>query len=137
MKIVFIYWIFPVLVVYSDRFFRRDDPDGRCYPVPFVPVVQIRSECKGNRLLLEHELEHRRQLWRMLWLHTLAYLLSKEFRYELEIEAYRRQAYRAQMEVDPDGVNLHVKYGARVILKYHAYGQTYEEILARLTEENP
>ena len=53
--------------------------------------IYIRPAYKEDRPLLEHEKIHVRQFWRTLGFHALFYLLSKTYRLNAEVEAYRVQ----------------------------------------------
>lgn len=55
------------------------------------PVVFIRPVWRGNAGLLVHELEHVRQWWVTLGLHSILYLLSRRYRAWAEARAYAAQ----------------------------------------------
>jgi len=58
----------------------------------FWPHIEIRTEYKGDRGLLQHELEHVRQYWtRGLIIHSLRYKYSQSYRLRCEVEAYKIQ----------------------------------------------
>ena len=53
-------------------------------------LVLVHPSCRGDRLLLEHELVHCRQMRETGWLRfAWRYLTQREFRLRAEVEAYR------------------------------------------------
>lgn len=86
-KLKFIYYIFPVLIVYKD-FLVKEQFEGICYG----PLIAIKSKSKNSKSLLEHELIHSKQTLRMLVLfHMLLYKFSRTYRLKAELEAYNAQ----------------------------------------------
>ena len=75
-------------------------------PVPIIPTTQglngavarsfwfkvhIRPDAMGDEALIQHELEHCRQAWRLPVLHVLLYRISRRYRLWAEISAHRVQ----------------------------------------------
>lgn len=85
MKIKFIFKFIPVPVFYCTWFMAIHA--GKSWNL----FVQIHPEYKDDEGLLEHELTHCRQFWRTLWFHALRYWLDKTYRYQAELEAYKKQ----------------------------------------------
>ena len=54
-------------------------------------IIVIKDTHKDDRGLLEHEKEHVRQFWKNPLFFGLKYLLSKSFRLQMEVEAYKVQ----------------------------------------------
>jgi len=82
-KIKTIYKIFPVLVVYTNKFLKE----------PFVgvswgPIIFIRPEMRNNEIVLEHELVHSKQFFRTFGLQALLYKISDKKKLYYELEAY-------------------------------------------------
>ena len=77
------------MVFYTDRFVPKG---SRGCARGFV--ILIRPQYKdSDRGLLEHEKVHVRQFWTGgMIVHSLRYLLSKQYRFECEVEAYKEQA---------------------------------------------
>jgi len=67
------------------------------------PVIFIRPEYRDDKGLEAHEQVHVRQWWRTLGLHSLLYLVSKRYRLNAEVEAYREQLRYPPASADPDG----------------------------------
>lgn len=65
-------------------------PEG-CAGCARGPVIFIRPEYKNDQGLLEHERTHVRQWLRTFGLHSFLYLLSDDYKYHAELEAYRVQ----------------------------------------------
>lgn len=53
--------------------------------------IRIRPRYRYDKGLLEHEKTHVRQFWQTFGLHSLLYLLSKEYRLDSEAQAYKVQ----------------------------------------------
>jgi len=76
---------FPAVVIYTERL--PDDSRGCANG----PIIRIHPQYKDDKGLHEHEAEHVRQWWKTLGLHSLLYLLSKQYRLWAEVAAYRVQ----------------------------------------------
>lgn len=60
--------------------------------ITYGPVILIKKEYKDDKGLLAHEKVHANQWWtRGLLVHSLRYRFSKDYRYQCELEAYRKQ----------------------------------------------
>lgn len=75
------------MIFYTDRFV----PEGSA-GCARGPLIFIRPACMHDMGLLEHERVHVRQWLRTVGLHSILYLVSKEYRLKTEVEAYRKQA---------------------------------------------
>ena len=94
MKIKTVYKILPVIVIYTDRV-----PEGSAGCANAM-IVRIRPKYKGDEGLLQHELTHVKQAYRLLILfHSLLYLLDDSYRLHAEVEAYRKQLEYSQDKV--------------------------------------
>ena len=72
------------------------------------PVILIRPECKDDTGLVAHERVHVRQ-WRESWgMFWPRYLLSRRWRRDYEVEAYREQ-----LKYSPHCLDLFAGYLAR------------------------
>lgn len=80
----------PCLVFYTDRFFKLF---GKSWAagMAFGPIIWIRPEHKHDIGLLEHEKVHVLQFWRTLGINGILYKFSAKWRFEYELEAYKRQ----------------------------------------------
>ncbi len=96
---------------------------GFC-PCPWV--IFVRPERKGDAALLAHEKVHIEQMRRVgLIRFWLAYLFDDAFRFDSELEAYRRQ-----LELDPGGLYRF----ANGLATIYWLDITYEEALLALVE---
>lgn len=94
MKIKFIYKILPAIVIYTDRV-----PEGSAGCANAM-IVRIRPKYVNDEGLLQHELTHVKQAYRLLILfHSLLYLLDDPYRLHAEVEAYRKQLEYSQDKV--------------------------------------
>jgi len=98
MKIIFVYKILPATVIYTDRL-----PEG-FGGVSNAMIVRIRPKFEGDEGLLQHELTHVKQTYRLLILFaSLLYLLDDDYRLHAEVEAYRKQLeYSKDKDADTD-----------------------------------
>ena len=55
------------------------------------PFILIRPEYKEDKGLLAHERVHVEQFWNAPIIHNLRYLISKQYRLDCEVAAYREQ----------------------------------------------
>ena len=53
--------------------------------------IVVRPDAINDHALIEHELEHCRQAWRLPFLHILLYAMSSRYRRWAEVEAFRVQ----------------------------------------------
>jgi len=94
MKIKFVCKIFPAIVIYTDHV-----PEGSA-GVANAMIVRILPEYEGDEGLLQHELTHVKQAYRLLILfHSLLYLFDAHYRLHAEVEAYRKQLEYSQDKV--------------------------------------
>jgi hypothetical protein len=92
MKIKFVDGILPALVVYTKRV-----PKGSA-GCANGPVIRILPSHKNDEGLLQHELIHVQQAYRLLFIfHALLYYFNDSYRLQAEVEAYRKQ-----LEYSPD-----------------------------------
>lgn len=83
MRIMFVYFVFPVFVFYVKKL--RKFAGRSC-----GPIIVIRKSHKEDKGLLVHELTHSRQLYRSFGLWWALYLFKKK-RHAYEVEAYAEQ----------------------------------------------
>ena len=84
MKLKFVYKVLPVLLIKAP-WLVPDKFDAQCYGFFVAFSTKYNLESKG---LVEHELEHCRQSYRLPLVHPLLYKLSKEYRYKSEHGAF-------------------------------------------------
>ena len=86
MKIKFVDGILPALVVYTKRV-----PKGSA-GCANGPVIRILPSHENDEGLLQHELTHVQQAYRLLFIfHALLYYFSNSYRLQAEVDAYRKQ----------------------------------------------
>jgi len=94
MKIKTVYKILPAIVIYTDHV-----PEGSAGCANAM-IVRIRPEYEGDEGLLQHELTHVKQAYRLLILfHSLLYLFDDSYRLHAEVESYRKQLEYSQDKV--------------------------------------
>jgi hypothetical protein len=86
MKLYFVYKILPVLVHVVNNALTP-----RIAGFSTGPYVRIKKGYENDKGLIEHELVHSKQFYRLPIIHWLMYLLLPTYRYKCEIEAYREQ----------------------------------------------
>ena len=87
MKVKFVYKVLPVLLVQSSLLVPKRF-DAKC----FGPLIAFKNKHSFNdSALVQHELEHSKQSYRLPVLHFLLYMLSKEYRYKSELDAFVMQ----------------------------------------------
>ena len=64
--------------------------------------IRIRPRYKDDKGLLAHEMEHVKQFWRTCGFHGLFYLLSKKYKLNTEVEAYKEQLKHEPASLDPE-----------------------------------
>lgn len=94
MKIKTVYKILPAIVIYTDHV-----PKGSAGCANAM-IVRIRPKYEGDEGLLQHELTHVKQAYRLLILfHSLLYLFDDSYRLHAEVESYRKQLEYSQDKV--------------------------------------
>ena len=98
MKLAFVYKICPAIVIYTDRI-----PEGFA-GMANAMIVRIRPKFKSDAGLLQHELTHVKQSYRLFFLFSsLLYLLDDDYRLYAEVEAYCKQLeYSQDKDADVD-----------------------------------
>ncbi len=102
MRLTWVYRVLPVLVFYTRRFLGWR---GGLTVWFIVPIVLIHPRFRNDRGLLEHELVHARQAYRIYVLDSLLYRSSAWYRYRCEIEAYQ-----AQLRYSPGNENRYARF---------------------------
>ena len=87
MKLKFVYKVLPVLLLQSSLLVPKKF-DAKCYG-PLIAFSNKHSINDGA--LVQHELEHSKQSYRLPLLHPLLYKFSKEYRYKSELDAFVMQ----------------------------------------------
>ena len=64
--------------------------------------IRIRPRYKDDKGLLAHEMEHVKQFWCTCGFHGLFYLLSKKYKLNTEVEAYKEQLKHEPASLDPE-----------------------------------
>ena len=75
------------LIFYTDALPEGVGGDAR------GPVIRIRSKYREDQGIHQHELEHVRQWWRTLGLHSVLYFVSRRYRLWAEAQAYQMQRW--------------------------------------------
>lgn len=118
----FVYKVCPAIVIYNDAFV----PEGYG-GVTRLFFIFLKEKYKGtDEGILQHELTHVKQLYRSFGLFPYMYLLSKKFRFDSEVEAYKVQA---SYYTDPQASYV---WMARAIATKYKLNVTEEEALAAL-----
>lgn len=122
MKIKKIFNLIPVPVLFT-KFGLESWQAGKSYGF----FVVIRPGYEYDHGLIAHELEHCKQHWKTLFLHSLIYKFSKTYREKCEIVAYKIQS-----NYNPESISLFADYiASRYNLDHSA--EHYEEILRNKT----
>ena len=87
--------------------------------------IGIRPAYKDDKGLLEHEKVHVKQFWRTLGFHGLLYLLSKRYRLNAEVEAFK-----VQMEYAEDKEAARGSFALRLATNYHLDITVSEALIA-------
>ena len=96
-----VYLVFPVLILYQNKWIPSPHAG-----VSYGPLVVIRPSYKHDKGLLEHELFHSKQAYKLLLLpYMLLYKFSECFRLKQEVEAYR-----VQLRFSPGNVVLFSRF---------------------------
>ena len=89
-------------MIYSLKYTDENMKEGQGGYAKFW-FIRIRPKYKDDKGILAHELEHVKQFWRRgIYFHSLRYLLSKDYRLDCEVEAYKEQLKYAPATTDPD-----------------------------------
>lgn len=89
------------------------------------PIVLIKDGYEADIGLVEHELTHVRQFWWSFGLFLILYLLSKRYRFQAEVEAYRVQLYTYGL--DPLGRDRLARLFANFIATRYSLDITRDE----------
>ena len=87
MKIRFVFGFLPAFIFYTNF----SIPKKKFMAITRYMFVFIRPRFRNNRCIVEHELQHVRQVYRTFFLWPFIYFLSKKKRLEYEAEAYAKQ----------------------------------------------
>lgn len=102
---------------------------GKTFCIVFLPIsiILIKEQYKEDRGLLAHEKEHAKQHNRSFTLHPVFYLLSKKYRLNSEIQAYKIQdSYNKTSKLELYARMIATKYGLKI---------TEAEVLKQLKEK--
>lgn len=80
-KFKLVYNILPVIILYLSLEGGRN----------LGPIVFINKDLKWDKGLLEHELTHVKQWYRLPVLHNILYIVSDKYKLKSELEAYKNQ----------------------------------------------
>jgi hypothetical protein len=86
-KFHFVYKFLPVYVEYVDKIPNYPQFAGKCYWF----WIKIKKDHADDIGLLEHELQHTRQMYKSLGIFGILYKFSKKWRQKLEVEAFKVQ----------------------------------------------
>ena len=128
MKVKVVYKVLPVLLVQSSLLVPRKF-DAQCYG----PLIAFKNKHSFNdTALVQHELEHSKQSYRLPVLHFLLYMLSKQYRYKSELEAYALQIRSYPIYQQP---RLCAVFANSLYKNYNLQGyKTLEQILVDLNK---
>jgi hypothetical protein len=87
-------------MIYSIRYTDDMPKDTGGYARAWL--IRIRPRYKDDKGIHNHELCHVAQFWRTCGLHGLFYLLSKKYKLNAEVEAYREQLKYEPAATDPE-----------------------------------
>ena len=79
-----------------------DDMPGNVGGYAKAWFIRIRPKYKDDKGIHNHELTHVSQFWRTFGFHSLIYLLSKKYRLNAEVEAYKEQLKHTPASLDPE-----------------------------------
>jgi len=82
MKVKFVFKILPVFIFYGSKV-KGGKTKGM--------VIRINEKYINDRGLLEHELTHVKQFYKLPFINDFLYTLLKSWRYKCELEAYAEQ----------------------------------------------
>lgn len=57
----------------------------------YGPIIFVKPAYRNDVALIHHERVHTHQFWRTFGLHGIRYMLSKQYRFKAEVEAYGEQ----------------------------------------------
>ena len=107
MKIKFVFKVLPTLVFYGSKV-----DGGKTRGI----FIRINKKYLNDRGLLEHELTHVKQFYKLPIIHSLLYLLIKNYRYECELEAYVEQLRWYSLETHENKI---LRFSNMLLQKYH------------------
>ena len=128
MKLKFVYKVLPVLLVQSSLLVPKKF-DAKC----FGPLIAFKNKHSFNdNALVQHELEHSKQYYRLPFIHPLLYIFSKQYRYKAELDAFTAQIKYYSKE---DQVNLVSYFTSLIYQNYNLSSyKTYFEIKTDLVK---
>jgi len=101
----------PYIVFYNTTLVPK-----RFHAYSYGPIIFIAPMHKNNYPLEVHEATHSHQFWRTFGLHGIFYMISKEYRFKAEVEAYGNQIIQRMKEgLDPD----YQKYAKFLAVSYN------------------
>lgn len=129
MKLKFVYKVLPVLC-----FVQKALVPGKFNARNYGFFIAFDSKYSFNSTgLMQHELEHSKQFYRLPVLHALLYKFSKEYRYRAELEAYAVQLSNYSRE---EQLTLLDYFSKVIYTKYNLSGyKDYFEIMQDLEKE--
>ena len=87
MKVKFVYKVLPVLLIKAPWLVPTKFDAGN-----YGLFIAFKSKLRmSDTALVQHELEHSKQSYRLPLLHPVLYKLSKEYRYKSELDAFVAQ----------------------------------------------
>lgn len=122
MKVKFVYKVLPVLLVQSSLLVPKKF-DAKCYG----PLIAFKDRYSFNdSALVQHELEHSKQSYRLPFVHPLLYRFSKSYRYKSELQAFTAQLKYYSKE---EQINLVSYFTSKLYQNYNLSSyKTYFEI---------
>lgn len=129
MKLKFVYKVLPVLC-----FIQKALVPSKYNAKNYGFFIAFDSKYSFNDVaLVQHELQHSKQFFRLPLLHSLLYRFSKEYRYKSELEAYAVQLSNYSRE---EQFTLLDYFTKMIYTKYNLSGyKDYFEIMQDLEHE--
>lgn len=134
MKLKFVYKVLPVLLVQSSALVPKKH-DAQCYGV----LIAFKSKYSMNDpALVQHELEHSKQSYRLPLVHPLLYAFSKEYRYRSELDAFVQQlkCYSKDEQVSLISYFTSMLYQNYKLAGYKTYFEIKTDLVQRLGLNN-
>lgn len=126
MKVKFVYGVIPVLLIHAPLLVPE-----RFAAMNYALFVAFKNSYSLEDIpLVQHELQHTKQFFRLPVLHPLLYALSKQYRYKSELEAYALQIRSYPIYQQP---RLCAVFANSLYKNYNLQGyKTLEQILVDL-----
>jgi len=125
MKIKFVYGIFPALVLNIPWLKEWG------FSLAFIVLMPTKLSEKEYDRLLKHELTHVKQFYRTFGLSEILYLVSRNYRWHAEIEAYATGV----SVLDENIMLAQIKHKTKTITEHYRTNKTLSQTRAALLQE--